>query len=352
MIAGAYPEDMNSHQEEQGMDMFRSWMAGMLLIGLLGTAQDGLASGNGPNTVRVADYDGWTNALVLNNGLVEAVIVPAAGRVLQFRFAGGTNGPFWENSNLFGATATAASWNTEGSFGGDKAWPSPQSDWNWPPPSGFDGSPNFYAISNGTVTLTTPVDSTYKIVTTRVIELAFDQPVMRIKTIFKRGETGSAAGKKLGIWVITQAQDPVRVYVQARSPSIFANGYHLFDGELPKQYRDNNNLVSFTRDSARAHKLGFDADSVAWVGPQLSLRIDAPRVAAVPDDSYPDGGCDIEVYTNPNAPYVELECLGPLSLLPAGGQIEFVTSYTLFHRSEADPDAEAKKVLNLAGVAH
>ncbi len=322
------------------------------MLRLLGTAQNALALGDGRTTVRVTSYDGWTNALILNNGLVEAVVVPAAGRVLQFRFTGATNGPFWENDKLFGATATATNWNTEGSFGGDKAWPSPQSDWNWPPPSGFDGSPNFDAFSNGTVTLTTPVDGTYKIVATRIIELAPDRPVMRIKTVFKRVSAVPMPGKKLGAWVITQAQDPVRVYVAVRSPSIFASGYHLFDNELPAQYRKSNGLISFTRDSARTHKLGFDADCVAWVGPQLSLRIDAPRVAGLPDASYPDGGCNIEVYTNPNAPYVELECLGPMSSLAVGGQIEFVTSYTLFQRTEVDPDAESRKVLKLPGVAH
>jgi hypothetical protein len=334
------------------MNMFKSWMAAMLLLGLPGMAKNGVASGNGPNTVTLTNYNSWTNALILNNGSVEAVIVPAAGRVLQFRFAGDTNGPFWENRNLFGTTATAASWNTEGSFGGDKAWPSPQSDWNWPPPPGFDGSPNVYSITNGTVTLTTPMDSAYNIVTTRIIELAFNQPVMRIRTIFKRTAAATVAARKLGVWVITQAQDPVRVYVPLRSPSIFADGLHRFDNELPAQFRNSGKLVSFIRDTVHTHKVGFDADSVAWVGPRLSLRIDAPRVAGNPVEAYPDGGCNIEVYTNPNAPYVELECLGSLSSLPVGGQMEFVTIYTLFRRTETDADAEAGKVLKLDGVAH
>jgi hypothetical protein len=344
--------DIESRLAEQGTNMFKSWMAAMLLLGLPGMAQNAVASGNGPNTVTVTNYKGWANALILNNGSVEAVIVPAAGRVLQFRFAGDTNGPFWENRNLFGTIATAASWSNEGSFGGDKAWPSPQSDWNWPPPSGFDGSPNVSSISNGTVTLTTPVDSAYSIVTTRSIDLAFNQPVMRIRTIFKRTATAFVAGRRLGIWVITQAQDPVRVYVPLRSPSIFADGLHHFDNELPGQFRNSDNLVSFNRDTVHSRKVGFDADSVVWVGPRLSLRIDAPRVAGLPGDSYPDGGCNIEVYTNPNAPYVELECLGPLSSLPIGRQMEFVTTYTLFRRTETDVDAEAAKILKLGGVAH
>jgi hypothetical protein len=43
---------------------------------------------------------------------------------------------------------------------------------------------------------------------------------------------------------------------------------------------------------------------------------------------------------------VDLESLGPLRLLPVGGRIEFETTYTLFPRTESDPDLEAQKVLN------
>src|SRR6266705_3423024 len=107
---------------------------------------------NHPNTAVVTNYASWTNSVVLNNGLVEAVIVPPAGRVLQFRFSGSSAGAFWENRNLYGQTAAPTSWNTEGSFGGDKAWPSPQSDWGWPPPTGFH-SPHQVPITNGVVVL-------------------------------------------------------------------------------------------------------------------------------------------------------------------------------------------------------
>src|SRR5439155_24055698 len=43
------------------------------------------AKANHPNTTLLTNYATWTHAVLLNNGLVEAVIVPPAGRVLQFR---------------------------------------------------------------------------------------------------------------------------------------------------------------------------------------------------------------------------------------------------------------------------
>ena len=297
----------------------------------------------------VTNYKGWTNAVLLNNGLVEAVIVPNAARVLQFRFLGATNGVFWENSRLNGQSATASSWNTEGAFGGDKAWPSPQSAWGWPPPAGFDGSPDQVEITNGVVTLTSAIDSGYQIQTTRTIELPFDAPAMRITTVFHRVAATARTNNPLGIWTITQAQDPVRCFVPVRSPSVFAAGYQQLGTAVPAQFQNTNGLISFGRDPIASHKLGFDADSLVWVGTNLSLRIDAPRVPGLSSPSYADGGCSTEIYTNPgtNAPYVELECLAPLSLLPVGTEMQFVTTYTLFNRSESDPEAEARKILNL-----
>ena len=325
---------------------------GLMWTGSLGGVPRGeffRAKVNAPNRAVVTNYNGWTNAVLLNNGLVEAVIVPNAGRVLQFRFLGATNGPFWENLTMYGQSATPSSWNTPGAFGGDKAWPSPQSDWGWPPPAGFDGSPNLVEITNGVVVLTNSVDSAYQVRTTRIVELAFDEPVMRITTVFDRVAATARTNNLVGIWTIAQVQDPVRCFVPVRSQSVFAAGYHQLGTGLPAQFQNTNGLISFGRDPIASHKLGFDADSLVWVGTNLSLRIDAPRVPGSAITSYPDGGCNTEVYTNPgtNAAYVELECLGPLSLLPVGAQIQFQATYTLFNRTESDPEAEARKILNL-----
>ena len=57
---------------------------------------------NAPNPAANTNYHSWANSVTINNGLVEAVIVPTIGRVQQFRFLGDTNNAFWEDPTLYG----------------------------------------------------------------------------------------------------------------------------------------------------------------------------------------------------------------------------------------------------------
>jgi hypothetical protein len=298
----------------------------------------------------VTNYNGWTNAIVLGNGLVEAVIVPDAGRVMQFRFAGSVSGPFWENPKLFGKTSANNNWITAGAFGGDKSWPAPQSDWRggWPPPTGFDGNPYACEMTNGSVTITSVIDSDYKIQVTRTIDLAAREPVMRIKTFFRRFDS-AVRTNAVAPWVITQVSDPAGIFVPVPSLSIFAPAdYHQLGSGLPAQFTNADGLISFTRDAVSQRHLGFAAGSLAWVGKNLSLRIDAPRVPGLSEANYPNGGSSTVVYTNPDsAPYAELEFFGPLTNLLSGQMLSFTTTYTLFSRTGNDPETEGRKILGL-----
>ncbi len=82
---------------------------------------------SGRVTITNVVYNGWSNSYIINNGIVQAVVVPAIGRVMQFGFIG-DEGVFWENRSLDGKFGN---WEQPWSnFGGDKAWPAPESDWS------------------------------------------------------------------------------------------------------------------------------------------------------------------------------------------------------------------------------
>lgn len=298
-----------------------------------------------PSSVTHINYQGWSDAILLSNGLVEAVIVPVVGRVMQFRFAGSPDGPFWENAALRGQRPRPGS-EDWANFGGDKAWPAPQTDWkrlalrDWPPPESFDGLPMKVVIDGPTVTLIAPEDPGFGMRVRRRIELAPDRPVMVITTSFEKTK---GPPLETGVWVITQLKDPVAVYAPLPDSAPAGAGYIRQSEDLPAKLKQNNGLLSLMRDPQKNHKIGALAGTLVWVGPSELVRIDS---ALVPGGRYPDDGCSAEVYTNADPlAYVELELLGPLTRLATGERTERVSSYTLARRADSDPEADARRLL-------
>lgn len=300
-------------------------------------------------SVRRTAYHGWPDCYLIANGCIEAIVVPAIGRVMQLRLMGAADGAFWENRALDGQLHAPDSDQADPgewiNFGGDKCWPAPQSDWlrqqdrDWPPPAAFDSRPaEAVALERG-VMLTTPVDPAFGIQVIRYVELVAEAPVMRIRTEYRK-VSGSAV--TVGVWTVTQMQEPERVFIRPKEDSKIPGGFvRLIDVE-PEGLRIEDDLLSLLRHPLKYTKIGTDAVSMVWVGPRLVVRIDAEDGP----DEFPDGGCVTEVYTNPDPfPYVELETLGPLATMNAGDRIERTATYTILPRSATDPQAEARKIL-------
>ena len=297
------------------------------------------------DAVTCIDYLGWHDALLLSNGVAEVVIVPAIGRVMQFRFAGEQDGPFWANPTLLGQGLNPASSDWV-NLGGDKAWPSPQAAWSrvarrgWPPPVGFDGLPMEAARDGAAVILLSAVDPSYGMRVRRRIELAADRPVMTITT---RYEKVAGAAMEVGVWTITQTRDPVAVYAVLPDAPRPTSAYVRMSDELPANLTTGEGLVGLTRAPQKNRKIGALAGTLVWVGPRELLRIDSPLV---PGARYPDEGSSVEIYTNEDPlAYVELEVLGPVEKLAVGDHSERQTIYTLARRTAKDPATEVRRLL-------
>jgi hypothetical protein len=319
--------------------------AGLILILLLASvcsvAADKSSHKKGVSSV---NYHGWADSLLLNNGTVEAVVVPAVGRVMQFHFVG-EDDVLWENDKLQGKPADpkATEW---ANFGGDKSWPSPQADWQkmighgWPPPTTFDSTPLEAHKQGSVIELVSPVDPAYGIRVHRRIKLDPHQSMLTITTTY---EKVSGDPVKVGVGVITQLRDPQRAYIKIPSPSKFPDGFVVLNFEKPQDGKVQDGLFSLTRSHENRSQIGSDGSSLLWMNEKYALRIDSPRVEGA---EYANQGSSSVIYTNsdPDA-YVELETYGPLTTMKAGDKIERTNLYTLSRRSEKDPDVEAKKIL-------
>lgn len=297
--------------------------------------------------IRRGRHLGWDESLLLDNGVVEVLTVPAVGRILQLGFINDQS-VFWSDPDLHGKPANPASqeWLN---FGGDKTWPAPQSDWPritpraWPPPIAFDALPVEASFRRDTVVLRSPVDPHYGIRTVRVVRLVADAPVMTVTTTYEKVEGDPV---EVGVWVITQLIHPVAVFAPLAQPSRFAEGFDRQSGDvLPAQLTLTNGLLSLTRHPTHSTKIGLDTDRLLWVGDRHALLIQS---TLQPGATYPDNGSSAEIYTNPDPKtYVELELLGPLTRLAPGERVSETLTYTLHRRRSPDPTVDARRILGL-----
>jgi len=301
-------------------------------------------SGSGESNSRMSisrvSWHGWSDCFLIENGVVEAIAVPAIGRVMHFGLAGQKAGCFWQNRALDGQMHQKASseWSN---FGGDKCWPAPQSAWprlqgrGWPPPAAFDSLPMQANAASGSIGLTSPLDPALGIQLVRHVELEPGKPVMRIRSEFRK-LFGSPV--QTSVWSIAQLREPERVSMLLSPKSRFPDGYvRLMKGE-PASLKIDGQVLLLSRHPRDQVKIGADAASLACVGPDYVIRIDAQSGPG----EYPDGGCLTEVYTSPDPlQYVELETLGPLTTIGTGVQIDRTTVYTIRPRSTPDAVAEA-----------
>jgi hypothetical protein len=307
-------------------------------------------SGTASTKIIPVDYQGWTNSYFMSNGKVEAIVVPAIARVMQFRMTGDDTGVFWSNSDLFGQHPGAkpeAKRDEWENFGGDKTWPAPQEDWpkmigrGWPPPSAFDAKPMEARIEGDELVMTSKPDADYGIEIVRRVALKAEADVMTITTEYRKV---SGNPVKVAVWVITQMRDPQQIFGLLPEKPLFPSGYKQLMGPAPKDLQLDGRLLSLTRDPKEEINIGTDSSSLLWVGADYIVRIDSERTAG----DYPSGGCSAFLYTNPDrAPYVELETTGPVQTMKIGDTIQRTNTYTIVHRGNQDAVTEAKIMLGV-----
>ena len=291
------------------------------------------------------NHRGWDGSYKIGNGVVQAIVVPAVGRVMQFSFKGETTGPFWENPKLGGAPVQpqGSDWIN---FGGDKTWPSPQDDWGkvtgrgWPPPQAFDSMSVTASTTAQSIILDSPVDSHFGIKTHREITLRPGKAVMDIVTTYEKVREPAI---KTGVWIITQLASPEMVCVPLPAQSKMTNGYIKMSGDLPEAFQVKDGMITLKRGTEKPTKIGTEGSTMVWVGPAHIVRIDSPRLPAA---EYPDSGSSAQVYTNPDPlPYVELEMLAPLHTLKVGDKISQTNTYSLYRRTRMETMAQVRSVL-------
>jgi len=179
----------------------------------------------------------------------------------------------------------------------------------------------------------------------RTIALDPEKPVVTVETCYEKVEGEPI---RAGVWTITQLVSPERLFVRLPARSVFPGGFAQRLPDRPKDLTVEGRLLSLARDPAAKTMLASDGDALLWVGNEVDLLIETVATAHDPAGEWPDDA-HAQIYTSSDValPYVELELFSPLSDLRIGERVSLRVRYTLSARAEADPTAEAKRVLGL-----
>lgn len=303
----------------------REWLTGASGVIWAGAAQGADAA----VTIKTVSYKGWDDATLLTNKIVELIFVPQIGRIMRYGYVGGIN-LLWNNAALAGKTTDIAAPNADWqNYGGDKLWPAPQAVWGWPPDPVMDsGTQTVKTLAGNKLQTQGQRSPKHNLRFRREIALdATGTGVTFVNTVFNTGEKEA----EWSVWEVAQVDSPDIVILPLHKGGKFPTGYYTFKDSAPAEGRLKimGNEIRLERDAKNACKIGSDSP-LGWLAAEKSgIRFEVSHKAE-PKANYPDDGCHLEVYTNPDpAAYIEMELLSPLVTLSPGEKYSHTTRWKL-----------------------
>lgn len=275
--------------------------------------------------IPASEFLGWPHAFRLQNDRVEAVLVPAIGRLVHFAPR--------EGQSLFRLDpARHGQTPPEGerffNIGGDWLWPVAQARWaafsdngqDWPPPAPLADGPWECSAWNDAegapcALMTRAYGAPLNILVSRLFRL---EPASDILVVQQRIERTAASDIPVVLWNISQIAQAERIAMPIEKKSRFPGGLQALMGRKPARRQ-----LAVCQDAAIYHvspgaetKLGSDSPR-GWIAAARGTNILFESVVNPATGDFPDGGCVVEVYSNQGLGYSEIETLSPeLSLAP------------------------------------
>ena len=308
-------------------------------------------------SVQQTTWDGIP-AIRTSHGQIEAIIVPAWGRVMRFGYIGGKN-ILW--------VAPPESLKAPGfkNRGGSKLWPAPQSEWTnftgdvYPPDPSWDGQAfksDIIAPNSKAPTIRLTSGKWSGVGVRAVIEFSWDSDGAFV--IHETFHKISGGPRRISLWNVAQVNYPDRVYAMTGAKTALKNGYFWFFGGPSPQYEGSvthiaENCIKIVPDSEYSYKIGLDTANPTLVsisdGTAFTMSAKYINLALSPYPDGPDGdGFPVEFYNQGGGAirYNEEELLSPLYTLHQGQSCSQTIRWTLSPIS-SDSDTSQQTVLNL-----
>lgn len=293
-------------------------------------------------TFRKADYNGWQDALWIEQGSLTLILVPhVGGRIMGLRWQ--NQDLYWMNDALADKPIDVLQMKNPSIdklstgfllWGGDKTWLAPQDRWNGGLPF-LDLDSGFYETDilehsedQISIRMTSPVCRETEVQVTRLVNL---DAAENSWAITHRIQSFSNRTTHWGAWGNSMVRRPATVFLPIRSDSNFPNGVKTFTKE-GDAISARSKMVSELDDYAVVHcsepikfKYGVDSERGAMLA---VLPLDdskflgyAKQFPTYHPEPY-GHGCVAEVFNAEKYPYLELEIHGPVRALNPGERFE------------------------------
>lgn len=308
--------------------------------------------------IAAVDFQGWSNAFRLANATMEVVLVPEIGRIASLGWRDEPNLLRLDES-LLGQTGDTVESDDWINFGGDWIWPVAQERWplfqegNWPPSRLLDGrswTGRAWRTADDTLhsLITEDFGAPLHVRVHRTVRMEQDRPELVIRQRMERLEPSDIP---VTIWQLSQLHGVDYIFLPVGPDSRFAGGLTplLFDMPPEDRLLQCGDIVLYHAGRGGEHKLGSDS-SRSWIaalaGHTLILQQTEPGEG---EGIHPDNGCTVEMFSNTELGYVEIEGLSIEKQLAAGDYFDNTLRISL-HRLESIPDDLCALVDTVRGI--
>ncbi|MFN7138663.1 MAG: hypothetical protein ACK4UN_04940 [Limisphaerales bacterium] len=284
-------------------------------------------------------YGGWTNCIRLSNEEIELIATTDVGpRIIRFAHLGAPN-LLKENKDQMGQTA-GDKWRA---YGGHRFWHAPEI---MPRTYAPDNAPVEHKWDGKKLKLIQPMETTTGL--QKELEITLEAKENRV-TVLHRLRNRNLWDVEAAPWALTVMQGPGRAIfpheprVEQLLPVRPLVLWGYTDMKDPRWNWGSRYIqVKCDPKSKTAQKFGA-MSTLGWGAYYRDGVVFVKRFGFDPKATYPDYGCNTECYTNGDM--LEVESLGPLRKIPAGGKVEHVEHWYLFKASLSEKEDELSEVI-------
>ena len=212
--------------------------------------------------------------------------------------------------------------NVHSKYWGSSLWPSPQEDWGGNLPPELDEQPYSVRVENNVIKMISRKDSTFGYVFSKEIYGDLKKKSFRIKYSISNQ---SNQVRHVAPWEVTR--------VNTKGFAFYPKGISNRRGNLAQfAHDDDDGITWFVYDEEKIpakHNKFFADGSEGWVAQVNEDMVFIKKFSDIsPEDAAP-GEAEIEVYTDPNKSYVEIEQQGVYRRLSAGDSLVWEVKWFL-----------------------